>query len=174
MSTEKKFIGENSLLYLWQKIKSIIPTKTSQLTNDSKFLTSIPTNLLDKKYTGVNELAGKIQIGNKDANITNAILHIRNVGDGSITGAKINGACYSVNGDGTATLQHKTYDDKGGTPRNMAILRMSNMGIQFAVNTGDDRVPSEDMYHNVVTEDVLLTYIDALEKRIEALEKKIQ
>lgn len=174
MSTEKKFIGENGLLYFWQKIKNAIPTKTSELTNDSKFLTSVPSNYLDKNNTGTHILSGKLQIGTYSTNVVNAILHIRNVGTGSITGAKVNGACYSVNADGTATLQHKTYDDKGGNARNMAVLRMSNKGIQFAVNTGTTNVPTEDMYHNVVTEDVLLTYIDALEKRIEELEKKIQ
>ena len=35
-----KYIDENGLLYFWGKVKSIIPTKTSQLTNDSGFLTT--------------------------------------------------------------------------------------------------------------------------------------
>ena len=34
-----KYIDENGLLYLWQKIKSIIPSKMSDLTNDSKYQT---------------------------------------------------------------------------------------------------------------------------------------
>ena len=34
-----KYIDENGLLYLWQKIKSIIPSKVSDLTNDSKYQT---------------------------------------------------------------------------------------------------------------------------------------
>lgn len=35
-----KYLDQNGLLYLWGKIKTLIPTKTSQLTNDSGFLTS--------------------------------------------------------------------------------------------------------------------------------------
>ena len=36
----KKYLGETSLASLWAKIKGLIPTKTSDLTNDSGFLTS--------------------------------------------------------------------------------------------------------------------------------------
>ena len=35
-----KYLDKDGLSYLWGKIKSAIPTKTSQLTNDSGFLTS--------------------------------------------------------------------------------------------------------------------------------------
>lgn len=35
-----KYLDENGLLYLWGKIKAILPTKTSQLTNDSGFITT--------------------------------------------------------------------------------------------------------------------------------------
>lgn len=35
-----KFLDYNGLLYFWSKLKSIIPTKTSDLTNDSGFLES--------------------------------------------------------------------------------------------------------------------------------------
>lgn len=42
--SEKKYLDNNGLLYLWQKIKDYVttklPTKTSQLTNDSGFITS--------------------------------------------------------------------------------------------------------------------------------------
>lgn len=34
-----KYLDSNGVLYLWGKIKAILPTKTSQLTNDSKFVT---------------------------------------------------------------------------------------------------------------------------------------
>lgn len=40
MSSEKKYIGENALAHLWQRIKEIIPTNTSELTNDSDYITS--------------------------------------------------------------------------------------------------------------------------------------
>lgn len=33
------FLDNNGLLYLWGKIKAIVPTKTSQITNDSGFIT---------------------------------------------------------------------------------------------------------------------------------------
>lgn len=35
-----KFLDNNGLLYLWSKIKAIIPTKTSQIANDSGFVTT--------------------------------------------------------------------------------------------------------------------------------------
>lgn len=35
-----KHLDENGLLYLWTKIKGIVPKKTSELTNDSGFITS--------------------------------------------------------------------------------------------------------------------------------------
>ena len=44
MATEKRTLDENGVLYLWNKIKALItsklPTKTSQLTNDSGFITT--------------------------------------------------------------------------------------------------------------------------------------
>lgn len=44
MANEKRTLDENGVLYLWNKVKSFVtsklPTKTSQLTNDSGFITS--------------------------------------------------------------------------------------------------------------------------------------
>ena len=37
---EYKRLDENGLLYFWGKVKALVPSKTSQLTNDSGFLTS--------------------------------------------------------------------------------------------------------------------------------------
>lgn len=96
-------------------------------------------------------LSGKIQIGDATSNIANAILHIRKV-TSSVTGKLVNGACYSVNGDGTASLQHKTYNDDGSGAKNSAVLRLSNQGIQFAINTGAGSTPTEDMYHELATQ----------------------
>lgn len=115
------------------------------------------SNFLNKTSTAINVLKGRIQIGSASDNIPNAILHIRNVGTNSITGASVNGACYSVNADGTATLQHKTYDNNGNNAKNAAILRMSNQGLQFAVNTGNSSSPTEEMYKNIATVD----YVDS-------------
>ncbi len=39
MANEKKWLDSNGLLYLWSKIKALIPTKTSNLTNDSGYIT---------------------------------------------------------------------------------------------------------------------------------------
>lgn len=35
-----KFLDSNGLLYFWQQLKTKIPSKTSDLTNDSGFITS--------------------------------------------------------------------------------------------------------------------------------------
>ena len=35
-----KYLDSNGLLYFWSKIKAIVPTRTSELTNDSDFVTS--------------------------------------------------------------------------------------------------------------------------------------
>ena len=44
MANEKRTLDENGVLYLWNKVKTFVtsklPTKTSQLTNDSGFITS--------------------------------------------------------------------------------------------------------------------------------------
>lgn len=39
MANQKKWLDENGLLYLWGKIKSLVPTKTSALLNDSGYIT---------------------------------------------------------------------------------------------------------------------------------------
>lgn len=122
-------------------------------------------DFISKKFTGTNILNGKIQIGDKDSAITNAILHIRNVGSSSITGKNVNGACYSVNSDGTASLQHKTYNDDGSGAKNTAVLRMSNKGIQFAINTGSGATPSETDYQELATQ----KYVDDVVGDIESL-----
>ena len=38
--SQRKTLDENGVLYLWGKIKALIPSKTSQLTNDSGYITS--------------------------------------------------------------------------------------------------------------------------------------
>lgn len=35
-----KFLGQSGLSYLWSKIRALIPTRTSQLANDSGYLTA--------------------------------------------------------------------------------------------------------------------------------------
>lgn len=38
--SQRKTLDENGVLYLWGKIKALMPSKTSQLTNDSGYITS--------------------------------------------------------------------------------------------------------------------------------------
>lgn len=62
----KKYLDNNGLLYFWQKIKTIfalkteLPTKTSDLTNDSDFITDANYTHTDNNYTTTekNKLAG--------------------------------------------------------------------------------------------------------------------
>lgn len=65
-----KYLDQNGLLYLWGKIKALIPTKTSQLTNDSGFLTSHQdiSGKLDKTGDGANVTATFTQASSR-ANI---------------------------------------------------------------------------------------------------------
>lgn len=114
------------------------------------------TKYLDKAYTGINELAGKIQVGSATTNVTNAFTHVRQTGSGSISGKTVNGAAFSVNGDGSASFQHKTYDANGSGAKNAAVFRFwggDSSGIQFAVNSGTGATPSESDYRNLAFED---------------------
>lgn len=143
--------GDNSYNDLTDKPTIVTYTAGTNvsISADNKISSSVPSNYLNKSSTSSNILSGNIQVGSASLNVVNAYLHIRNVGDNSITGAKVNGACFSVNGDGTASFQHKKYNDSGGGAKNSAILRFSNLGLQFAVNSGDGSSPTEDMYKQV-------------------------
>lgn len=102
--------------------------------------------------SGISTTNGRITVGNNTTSTTNAFLHIRQVTN-SITGKDVNGACFAVNGDGTASFQHKTYNNDGSGAKNTAILRFSNQGIQFAINTGTGASPTEAMYKELATID---------------------
>lgn len=62
----KKYLDENGLLYFWQKIKNTfakttdIPTKTSDLTNDSDYVVDVSYTHTDNNYTTTekNKLSG--------------------------------------------------------------------------------------------------------------------
>ena len=51
-----KYLDQNGVLYLWNKVKALIPTKVSQLTNDSGYLTTHQdiSGKLDKTGDGQN------------------------------------------------------------------------------------------------------------------------
>lgn len=71
MSEKIKRLDENGLLYVWNKVKALIPTKTSQLNNDSGFLTSHQdiSGKLDKTGDGKDVTVTFTQAASR-ANIT--------------------------------------------------------------------------------------------------------
>lgn len=122
------------------------------------------TNYLNKKDTGTSILKGKVQVGDKDLNIVNAFSHIRNIGNStSVTGFKVNGATFSVNGDGSASFQHKSYNDDGTGVNNRAVLRFYGKEdktgkLQFAVNSTTGSTPAESDYKDVLLSDSVQSY----------------
>lgn len=114
---------------------------------------ALSNKYLDKTSTTKQTTKAAIQVGDHTTNIANAYLHMRKVSATS-TGSTVNGACFSVNGDGTASFQHKIYNNDGTGAKNAAILRFYGKAtgegkLQFAVNTGTGASPTEDMYEDV-------------------------
>lgn len=114
---------------------------------------ALSNKYLDKTSTTKQTTKAAIQVGDHTTNIANAYLHMRKVSATS-TGSTVNGACFSVNGDGTASFQHKIYNSDGTGAKNAAILRFYGKAtgegkLQFAVNTGTGASPTEDMYEDV-------------------------
>lgn len=62
-----KFLDDNGLLYLWTKIKGILPKKTSELTNDSGFITSADIPEGAAASTTTPKMAGTAAIGSEMA-----------------------------------------------------------------------------------------------------------
>ena len=56
MADEKKYLDNNGLLYVWSKIKSLIPKKTSELTNDSNYVSDANYVHTDNNYTSAEKL----------------------------------------------------------------------------------------------------------------------
>lgn len=52
---EKKYLDDNGLLYVWSKIKGIMPKKTSELTNDSNFAVDANYVHTDNNYTSTEK-----------------------------------------------------------------------------------------------------------------------
>ena len=65
-----KYIDENGLLYLWQKIKSIIPSKVSDLTNDSKYQTEVNVKSTIEGYGYQTSSQVSTAISNALANVS--------------------------------------------------------------------------------------------------------
>lgn len=63
MANEKKFMGENSLLYLWNKVKGIIPKNVSELSNDSGFQNATEVNAIvtGKGYQTASQVKSAVE-----------------------------------------------------------------------------------------------------------------
>jgi hypothetical protein len=55
MADEKKYLDNNGLLYVWSKIKNILPKKTSDLTNDSNYVSDANYVHTDNNYTSAEK-----------------------------------------------------------------------------------------------------------------------
>lgn len=71
MANEKRTLDENGVLYLWNKVKNLcyskLPTKTSQLTNDSGFITSSDIPEGAAASTTVPKMNGTASVGTEMA-----------------------------------------------------------------------------------------------------------
>lgn len=69
MATEKRTLDENGVLYLWNKVKAYVtgklPTKTSQLTNDSGFITTADIPEGAAASTTVPKMNGTAAVGSE-------------------------------------------------------------------------------------------------------------
>lgn len=69
MATEKRTLDENGVLYLWNKVKAYVtgklPTKTSQLTNDSGFITTADIPEGAAASTTVPKMDGTAAVGSE-------------------------------------------------------------------------------------------------------------
>lgn len=69
MATEKRTLDENGVLYLWNKVKAYVtgklPTKTSQLTNDSGFITAADIPEGAAASTTVPKMNGTAAVGSE-------------------------------------------------------------------------------------------------------------
>ena len=66
MATQK-FLDNNGLLYLWNKIKGILPSKTSDLTNDSGYITSSDIPAQTPASTSTPAMNGTAAVGTENA-----------------------------------------------------------------------------------------------------------
>lgn len=71
-----QFLDKTGLNYFWAKIKALIPTKTSQLTNDSGYITSAPVTVVNGK-TGDVQLSAS-DVGAAKLQSPNNMLHNSN------------------------------------------------------------------------------------------------
>lgn len=129
---------------------------------------------------GFSFINDKIFVGDFTNNVNNAFTNVRKLVDASgnimagvLTGAKINGASFSCNADGSAAFMHKTYPDTATIKspntgaRNNAVLRfyatkdgVNSVGkLQFAINTSTASTPTEAMYKDVAMVDDIPKFV---------------
>lgn len=58
--SEKKYLDKTGLTYVWSKIRGLIPTKTSDITNDSDYTTnaslqSVNNNIFDVLFSSASD-----------------------------------------------------------------------------------------------------------------------
>ena len=94
-----KYIDENGLLYLWQKIKSIIPSKVSDLTNDSKYQTEVNVKSTIEGYGYQTSSQVSTAISNALADVTgisySIVTSLPSTGEPGIIYLKSNGGSTS-------------------------------------------------------------------------------
>ena len=126
-----KFLDDNGLLYVWNKIKqyvaSVVPTKQSDLTNDdytvkdSEYSTykgkisTLESRVDDIVTTGgePNVLEG-VQVNGVDLSITNKKVNVTAVSGTANGSIAINGTDVAVTGLGTAAYTNATAYDNAG------------------------------------------------------------
>lgn len=137
----------------------IIPTKTSDLTNDAGFLTE--NEAVTKTATGTQTIKSALFLGGvtSDVGFGNAITHQRKLDILDPQGRTVYGAGFQVGfTTGACELITKTWDDAGANAYNTAVLRMSPNGLSFAINGAPSRshsVPTEAEYKKVAIADDL-------------------
>lgn len=126
-----KYLDKDGLTYLWGKIKAKIPTKTSQLTNDSGFSTfSGSYNDLTNKPTIPAQLSAGSHI-----DITNNT--IKNTGVWSVTESDSNAA--------NGTIQVLTGTSGGDITVNVGVKGLNNAAyknVSTAIGSGGESLPT--------------------------------
>ena len=138
------------------KVQLNIPTKTSDLVNDSNFATKAELTAVENKIPDTSGLATKVELSNVAADIPETYLEVANLGDGSLTiinnkGESVTftpstgGAVDSVNGQtGTVVLDIPTKvseleNDSGYLTSHQDI---SNLATKVELQAVENKIPN--------------------------------
>ncbi len=142
----KKYLDQEGLLYLWQKVKANfakktdVPTKVSQLTNDAGFLTTAPTYAdATTSTSGLLSGADKTKLNGIQANAqTNVLEHV------SVNGTKLSvsnkGVNVSVPTNNTQLANGKKYQTDTDVANSIREALKGITGIRYEKVTS---LPSE-------------------------------